>query len=123
MLNAYQIVETLVPLLRQAEVHFKYLRSVKLLRKLNAGFFGYPQIGKGFVIYLPEPDAVPQVFEGVCGGRILEEPRGEGGFGYDPLFFSDELGRTFEEASAEEKDAVSHRGRAVRALAEALRSA
>ena len=75
------------------------------------------------LVYLPEPDAVPHVFEGVCGGRILEEPRGEGGFGYDPLFFSDELGRTFGEATAEEKDAVSHRGRAVRALAEALRSA
>jgi len=75
------------------------------------------------LVYLPEPEAVPQVFEGVCGGRILEEPRGEGGFGYDPLFYSDELGRTFGEATAEEKDAVSHRGRAVRAFADALRSA
>jgi XTP/dITP diphosphohydrolase len=63
---------------------------------------------------------VPDVFEGVCGGRILEQPRGEGGFGYDPLFYSDELGRTFGEASAEEKDRVSHRGRALRALADAL---
>ena len=45
-----------------------------------------------------------------------------GGFGYDPLFLSDELGRTFGEATAEEKDAVSHRGRALRALAEALGS-
>ena len=75
------------------------------------------------LVYLADPDAVPQVFEGVCGGRILEEPRGEGGFGYDPLFYSDELGRTFGEATAEEKDAVSHRGRAVRAFADALRSA
>jgi XTP/dITP diphosphohydrolase len=74
------------------------------------------------LVYLPDPDAVPQVFEGVCGGRILEAPRGEGGFGYDPLFYSDELGRTFGEATAEEKDAVSHRGRAVRAFADALRS-
>ena len=56
----------------------------------------------------------------LCGGRILEAPRGEGGFGYDPLFLSDELGRTFGEATAEEKDAVSHRGRALRALAAAL---
>jgi XTP/dITP diphosphohydrolase len=63
---------------------------------------------------------VPERFEGVCGGRILEQPRGSGGFGYDPLFFSDELGRTFGEATAEEKDAVSHRGRALRALAAAL---
>ena len=72
------------------------------------------------LVLLRESSAVPEVFEGVAGGRILEEPRGEGGFGYDPLFFSDELGRTFGEATAEDKDAVSHRGRALRALAEAL---
>jgi XTP/dITP diphosphohydrolase len=65
---------------------------------------------------------VPQAFQGTCGGLILEAPRGEGGFGYDPLFLSDELGRTFGEVTAEEKDAVSHRGRALRALAEALGS-
>ena len=74
------------------------------------------------LVYLPQPGAVPQVFEGACGGLVLEAPRGEGGFGYDPLFLSDELGRTFGEATAEEKDAVSHRGRALRALAEALGS-
>lgn len=72
------------------------------------------------LVYLPQPGAVPRVFEGSCGGRILEAPRGEGGFGYDPLFFSDELGRTFGEATPEEKDAVSHRGRALRALTEAM---
>jgi XTP/dITP diphosphohydrolase len=74
------------------------------------------------LVYLPRPGAVPQVFEGTCGGLVLEAPRGEGGFGYDPLFLSDDLGRTFGEATAEEKDAVSHRGRALRALAEALGS-
>jgi XTP/dITP diphosphohydrolase len=72
------------------------------------------------LVLLRAPSAVPEIFEGVCGGRILEEPRGDRGFGYDPLFFSDELGRTFGEASPEEKDAVSHRGRALRALADAL---
>jgi XTP/dITP diphosphohydrolase len=72
------------------------------------------------LVYLATPGAVPRVFEGTCGGRILEEPRGTGGFGYDPYFYSDELGKTFGEASAEEKDAVSHRGRALRALAAAL---
>lgn len=72
------------------------------------------------LVYLSRPGAVPQVFEGTCGGLVLEAPRGEGGFGYDPLFLSDDLGRTFGEATAEEKDAVSHRGRALRALAEAL---
>ena len=73
-------------------------------------------------MFLKTPDAVPQVFQGSCGGRILESPTGTAGFGYDPLFWSDELGKTFGEASAEEKDAVSHRGRALRALAEALGS-
>jgi XTP/dITP diphosphohydrolase len=72
------------------------------------------------LVLLREADAVPEVFEGICTGRILEEPRGRGGFGYDPLFLSDDLDRTFGEATAEEKDAVSHRGRALRALAAAL---
>ncbi|HEY9507847.1 MAG TPA: non-canonical purine NTP pyrophosphatase, partial [Gemmatimonadales bacterium] len=55
-----------------------------------------------------------------CGGRILEAPRGDGGFGYDPYFFSEELGKTFGEATAQEKDRVSHRGRALQALVERL---
>ena len=66
------------------------------------------------------PGEAPQVFDGACGGRILEAPVGTGGFGYDPLFWSDELGKSFGEATPEEKDAVSHRGRALRALAAAL---
>jgi XTP/dITP diphosphohydrolase len=72
------------------------------------------------LVYLPSPGSVPRVFEGVCTGRILEEPKGEGGFGYDPYFLSDELGKTFGEASPAEKDSVSHRGRALRDLAAAL---
>lgn len=67
--------------------------------------------------------AIPEVFEGSCAGRILEAPRGQGGFGYDPYFFSTELGCTFGEADAAAKDAVSHRGRALRALLAALASA
>jgi XTP/dITP diphosphohydrolase len=66
------------------------------------------------------PEAVSEVFEGTCSGRILDQPRGSSGFGYDPLFFSDELGKTFGEAAAEEKDAVSHRGRALQSLLAAL---
>lgn len=49
-------------------------------------------------------------------GEILARPRGSGGFGYDPYFYSAELGKTFGEASLEEKARVSHRARAVRAL-------
>jgi XTP/dITP diphosphohydrolase len=65
--------------------------------------------------------AVPEVFEGACGGRILEAPDGNGGFGYDPLFWSDDLGKSFGQASAEEKDSVSHRGRALARVVEVLK--
>lgn len=72
------------------------------------------------LVLLREPGAIPEVFEGTVAGRILEVPAGAGGFGYDPLFFSDDLGKSFGEATPEEKAAVSHRGHALRALAEAL---
>jgi XTP/dITP diphosphohydrolase len=68
------------------------------------------------LVLLRAPSARPEVFEGSCVGTILEAPRGAGGFGYDPYFLSDDLGVTFAEASAGEKDAVSHRGRALQAL-------
>lgn len=68
------------------------------------------------LVLLRSPFALPEVFEGVCGGVILEEPRGTGGFGYDPLFLCDALGKTFGEASGEEKDRVSHRGQALEKL-------
>ncbi|MBI3981345.1 MAG: non-canonical purine NTP pyrophosphatase [Gemmatimonadetes bacterium] len=71
-------------------------------------------------VFLAPPRGVPQVFEGITAGRVLEAPRGTGGFGYDPLFLADELGRSFGEVPPEEKDAVSHRGRAFRAFAEWL---
>jgi len=72
------------------------------------------------LVFLARPGAVPTISQGDCSGRILEVPRGTGGFGYDPLFFSEELGKTFGEATPVEKDAVSHRGRALRALARSL---
>ena len=71
-------------------------------------------------VFLMDPAAIPRSFEGTCTGLILEEPRGGGGFGYDPLFLSDELGKSFGEVDAEAKHAVSHRGRAFRAFAEWL---
>jgi XTP/dITP diphosphohydrolase len=54
-------------------------------------------------------------------GRIAEAPRGEGGFGYDPIFFYPPLGKTFAELTVEEKNAVSHRGRALQAWLAFLR--
>lgn len=60
------------------------------------------------------------VRRGEVHGRIVDAPLGRDGFGYDPYFLSDELGQTFGEASPEEKERVSHRGRAFRALLDAL---
>ncbi len=56
------------------------------------------------------------VCRGEVHGSILEVAAGSGGFGYDPYFFADELGKTFGEAAREEKERVSHRGRAFREL-------
>lgn len=66
------------------------------------------------------PDGKELVSEGKTFGRILEEARGQGGFGYDSLFLSDELNMTFAEADEAQKNAVSHRGRALRALLQML---
>lgn len=74
------------------------------------------------IAYFPRPDAIPMTFEGTCLGSIALAPRGTGGFGYDPLFVSDDLGKTFGEAAPEEKHAVSHRGRAFRALGQWLQT-
>lgn len=73
------------------------------------------------IAFVPRPGAGAQIFEGACAGEILEAPRGTGGFGYDALFRSEELQQTFGEAAPEEKDRVSHRGRAFAALREALK--
>jgi XTP/dITP diphosphohydrolase len=61
------------------------------------------------------------VVRGVWPGSIVREPRGDGGFGYDPVFLPSGSGRTAAELSPEEKDAVSHRGRALAALVPVLR--
>ncbi len=59
--------------------------------------------------------------EGVCEGVIAREPRGEGGFGYDPVFYLPELGVTMAQLSREEKNRISHRARAVAAALPRLR--
>ncbi|MDR2875315.1 MAG: RdgB/HAM1 family non-canonical purine NTP pyrophosphatase [Methylobacillus sp.] len=66
-------------------------------------------------------DPQPVIAEGQWHGVILDAPRGAGGFGYDPLFFDAELQQTVAEISAADKNRVSHRGKALRALAEKLR--
>ncbi len=68
------------------------------------------------VLALVEPGGAEHVVEGVVEGRIAEAPRGEGGFGYDPIFYYPPLGRTFAELGPADKAAVSHRARAARAI-------
>jgi XTP/dITP diphosphohydrolase len=72
------------------------------------------------VVVLALPDGRLFDDRGTCEGRIAGAPRGDGGFGYDPIFVSTELGRVVAEASAEEKARVSHRAQAVRALGRRL---
>jgi XTP/dITP diphosphohydrolase len=74
------------------------------------------------VVLVAWPDGSETIVEGVCAGRIAEAERGDRGFGFDQLFVPDDGdGRTFAEMSADEKNAISHRGRAFRKLAAGLR--
>jgi XTP/dITP diphosphohydrolase len=66
---------------------------------------------------LVTPDGSEEVREGVVRGRLLSEPVGDGGFGYDPLFMPDGHDRSYAQLSAAEKNAISHRSRAFRELA------
>jgi len=61
-------------------------------------------------------------FEGIVDGKILDEKHGVAGFGYDPIFMPDGFSQSFAEMSAEEKNQVSHRGRAVKKLVDYLKS-
>ncbi|WP_372958610.1 RdgB/HAM1 family non-canonical purine NTP pyrophosphatase [Marinobacter sp.] len=65
-------------------------------------------------------DPTPVICHGRWPGRILEHPRGKGGFGYDPVFFAPEFGCSAAELTREQKSSVSHRGRALRLLVEQL---
>ena len=62
-----------------------------------------------------------KLFEGECRGTILREGKGTGGFGYDPVFFHPESGKSFAEMTPEEKESVSHRGAALRKLVDYLK--
>lgn len=68
------------------------------------------------VLAIAHPDGQMELYRGETEGEILEAPRGEWGFGYDPLFFIPEVGKTFAEMNMFEKSQYSHRGRALRAL-------
>jgi XTP/dITP diphosphohydrolase len=66
------------------------------------------------LIAVAGPEGETSLFEGQCEGRVAEEPRGESGFGYDPIFLLPERGLTIAELPPDEKNAISHRGRAAR---------
>ena len=69
------------------------------------------------VVYMSHPlDACPLVCEGIWPGHIAREPRGDGGFGYDPVFYLEDCGCTSAELAPAHKNSISHRARAMRAL-------
>jgi XTP/dITP diphosphohydrolase len=88
---------------------------------------GFPEEERGAafrcVVALCLPDGTCRTFTGSLNGILLTEPKGEGGFGYDPLFLIPEYGRTLAELPMEVKNAISHRGKALAALKEYLRKA
>ncbi len=88
--------------------------------KLLAALKDVPQDGRTArfrctIALAKTPEDVMTV-DGTCDGKILFERRGQHGFGYDPVFFSPELGKTFAQASPAEKHDVSHRGRAIQKI-------
>ena len=74
------------------------------------------------VVAVATPDGAVTIYEGTCKGRIAERPRGDHGFGYDPIFFVPAYGRTMAELPPEIKNEISHRGRALAAARDHLTS-
>jgi len=73
------------------------------------------------VIAIATPEGEVELCSGECEGTIAFEPRGEGGFGYDPIFYLPELGKTMAELSPELKNRISHRGRAAMKASQLLK--
>lgn len=71
-------------------------------------------------VAFPEEDKKTVIVNGTCEGKILKQPRGENGFGYDPIFYVEELKNTMAELTSAEKNQISHRGRALRKLEEKI---
>lgn len=99
----------------------KLLEDVKALRKpdqtLEAMFVCV------LVLVQHAEDPLPQIFQGIWHGELLEVPRGENGFGYDPLFWLPELGCSSAELSKADKNKISHRGQAMQLFKASLNSA
>jgi len=99
------------------------------LDKLLVALKDVPQGSRGaqfhcVLVYMRHAeDPMPLVFHGSWAGEITFESAGAGGFGYDPVFYVPELGRTAAELNRDEKSAVSHRGKALKLMLEAMRNA
>lgn len=95
------------------------------LAKLIATLREVPEAARGArfecVLLMAGPDGAEHVFEASCEGRLLREPRGGAGFGYDPLFVAEGCMVTFAEVAEAEKNRLSHRARAWALLSEWLR--
>ncbi len=70
---------------------------------------------------LADPAGHVEVVEGICEGQMTRHETGQGGFGYDPIFYLPQYGKSFAELSPVEKNQVSHRGKALRAVIEILK--
>lgn len=92
----------------------------KLIEKL--GEFSDKSAFFTCVITLLNVEEKPVVFKGICPGKILDKPEGEGGFGYDPIFYSDEAKQCFGTAPENIKNKYSHRAKAMAQLIEYLKS-
>jgi XTP/dITP diphosphohydrolase len=90
-------------------------RIARLLRELGDRRDRQAQFVCAIALARPDGTIALQA-EGICPGEILDAPRGEGGFGYDPIFYVPEQGMTFAEMPPQVKHEVSHRGRAFAAL-------
>ncbi len=71
-------------------------------------------------VAFPEEDKQTVIVNGTCEGKIIDQPRGENGFGYDPIFYIEEMKNTMAELTKEEKNKISHRARALRKLEEKI---
>lgn len=92
--------------------------------KLLAALGGVPEAERGArfrsVLALAGPDGSLILSDGVCEGRILVEAKGTAGFGYDPLFFMPDMGKTLAEITVDEKNKISHRGNALKMMKQKL---
>lgn len=105
--------------LKEGERGAKFVSVVSILFPKGSELYDFAESRLTFGTPLTDPVTGARGFccRGECRGRMIFEERGDGGFGYDPLFLCDAYGRTFAELNAEEKNKISHRGEAMRKFA------